>query len=340
MKKYILSEGGEFRKINLHCHSKDCSDGRITLAELKDFYKSHGYAAVAFTDHNVLIDHSDLTDKDFIALTGTEIDVNCHTDPRGEERCYHINLIANRPDNTALVCFNPKYITMASGKQYLASQKYVGEPNFEREYNVECVNKIIAEANAHGFLTIYNHPRWSLQTWEDYHGLRGLWGMEINNGDCLRYCGRQDLNEDIYDWFLRHDITISPIGADDNHNIRPMGHPKFDSGLAWVMAKTEKLDYESIYKALESRNFYSSNGPEIYECYIEDGYIHVKTSPCEFIRINTNMRAVKTECGEKRGDPITECHFELPENAKYLRVTVVNFDGTSAWTNPVYNLYD
>jgi predicted metal-dependent phosphoesterase TrpH len=54
MKKFILSESGEFRKINLHCHSKDCSDGRLTLAELKDFYKSHGYAAVAFTDHNVL----------------------------------------------------------------------------------------------------------------------------------------------------------------------------------------------------------------------------------------------------------------------------------------------
>ena len=340
MKKFILSEGGEFRKLNLHCHSKDCSDGRITLAELKDFYKSHGYAGVAFTDHNVLIDHSDLSDENFIALTGTEINFDCPTDPKDAQRCYHINLIAKRPDNTAMVCFNPKYAFMASNKPYLETQKYVGEPNFEREYTVECVNKVIKEANNHGFLTTYNHPRWSLQTWEDYHGLEGLWGMEINNGDCYRYCGRQDINEDIYDWFLRHGKNISPIAADDNHDIRPMGHPKFDSGLSWVMAKTEKLDYASLIEALETRNFYSSNGPEIYECYVEDGYIHVKTSPCEFIRVNTQARAVKSECGEKRGEAVTECHFEIPEGAKYVRVTVTDFDGSCAWTNAFYDLKD
>ena len=139
MKKFILSENGEFRKLNLHCHSKDCSDGRLTLAELKDFYKSHGYAGVAFTDHNVLIDHSDLSDENFIAITGTEINFDCPTDPKDAQRCYHINLIAKRPDNTALVCYNPKYAFMASNKPYLATQKYVGEPDFEREYTVECV---------------------------------------------------------------------------------------------------------------------------------------------------------------------------------------------------------
>ncbi|MBQ0126240.1 MAG: PHP domain-containing protein, partial [Clostridiales bacterium] len=313
MKKFIISENGNFYKANLHCHSSDCSDGTFSLAELKKFYKEHGYSAVAFTDHNVLVDHSDMSDESFIALTGTEINIECKSDPVGAQRCYHLNLIAKDPHNDSLVCFNPEYIRRQNSIEYAKTQKYVGTPDFLREYSVECANKIIDEANKNGFLVNYNHPRWSLQTWEDYHGLRGLFGMEVYNGDCYRQCGRQDVNEDIYDDFLRHGVDIAPIAADDNHNQKPIGHPKFDSATGWVMIKADKLDYKSLTSSLEARNFYASNGPEIKSCYIEDGYIHVETSPCEFIRINSQLRAVSTECGEKKGDPITECHLKIQD---------------------------
>lgn len=334
MKKFILSENGTFHKVNLHCHSSDCSDGKRSLAEIKEFYKSKGYSAVAFSDHNVLVNHTDeLTDENFIALTATEINVNNPDDDKAAQRTYHINLIAKKADNDSIVCFNPKYVS----ERFKETQKYVGTPDFERVYSAECVNKIISEANENGFLAIYNHPRWALQTWEDYHELRGLFGMEVCNGDCVRYCGRADINEDIYDWFLRQGIDICAIAADDNHNLRPAGHPKFDSGTAWVTVKTDRLDYESIISALENKNFYASNGPEIKECYIdEEDYIVVKTSPCEFIRINTQMRAAPSECGEKLGDAITECRIKVPDGADYVRVTVTDFNGKQAWTNAFY----
>ena len=48
----------------------------LTPAQIKEVYKSHGYAIVAFTDHELLHDNSALTDDGFLALTGYEIAAN------------------------------------------------------------------------------------------------------------------------------------------------------------------------------------------------------------------------------------------------------------------------
>ena len=74
MRKYLLPESGNFYKANLHCHST-VSDGAFTPEQIKDIYKAAGYSVVAYSDHNVLIDHSELDDEDFLTLTAVEIDV-------------------------------------------------------------------------------------------------------------------------------------------------------------------------------------------------------------------------------------------------------------------------
>ena len=73
MKKYLLPETGEFYKANLHCHST-VSDGKWTPERIKEEYTKRGYSVIAYTDHNVLLDHQDLTDDNFVALNGVEID--------------------------------------------------------------------------------------------------------------------------------------------------------------------------------------------------------------------------------------------------------------------------
>ena len=40
---------------------------------MKEFYKAHGYSAIAFTDHEAFITHNDLTDDSFVALNGYEL---------------------------------------------------------------------------------------------------------------------------------------------------------------------------------------------------------------------------------------------------------------------------
>lgn len=74
MKNYLLPQNGSFFKANMHCHST-LSDGKLTVEQIKELYKNAGYSIVAFTDHNVLIDHSDLADDGFMPITGYEYDV-------------------------------------------------------------------------------------------------------------------------------------------------------------------------------------------------------------------------------------------------------------------------
>ena len=73
MKKFLLSESGKFYKANLHSHST-YSDGKLTPEQMKKAYMEKGYSIIAFTDHNLLLSHNDLSDENFLALNGMEID--------------------------------------------------------------------------------------------------------------------------------------------------------------------------------------------------------------------------------------------------------------------------
>ena len=63
MRKYLLPDSGNFYKANLHVHTT-VSDGQMTPEEIKRIYKEHGYSIVAFTDHEIMIPHTDLADDD------------------------------------------------------------------------------------------------------------------------------------------------------------------------------------------------------------------------------------------------------------------------------------
>ena len=62
--KTLIGKKKNFFKANLHCHST-LSDGKWTIEKIKEEYKKRGYSIVAFSDHDHLINHSDLNDKDF-----------------------------------------------------------------------------------------------------------------------------------------------------------------------------------------------------------------------------------------------------------------------------------
>ncbi len=68
---YLISPDKKQYKANLHCHSV-LSDGHKTPAELKDMYKAHGYDILCITDHERPTDHTDMSEKDFLMLTGYE----------------------------------------------------------------------------------------------------------------------------------------------------------------------------------------------------------------------------------------------------------------------------
>ncbi len=69
MRKYLLPEKGYFYKADLHCHT-NLSDGRLSPEEVKAIYMDMGYSVVAYTDHDILVPHNELTDENIVALVG------------------------------------------------------------------------------------------------------------------------------------------------------------------------------------------------------------------------------------------------------------------------------
>ena len=107
MKKHLLPEGGSWYKANLHCHST-ISDGKLTPEELKKVYTEKGYSIIAYTDHNVMLDHSNLNDENFLALVGYELDVSepYRGRPAGYDKTCHFCAIAIDPKEAKQVCYH------------------------------------------------------------------------------------------------------------------------------------------------------------------------------------------------------------------------------------------
>ena len=69
--RWLIDPEKKQYKANLHSHST-LSDGKLTPEELKKLYKDNGYDILAITDHEYPKSHNDLTDKDFLMVTGYE----------------------------------------------------------------------------------------------------------------------------------------------------------------------------------------------------------------------------------------------------------------------------
>lgn len=324
MKKLLLNAAKPYFKANLHCHST-ISDGTKTPAELKEMYLKEGYSIIAYTDHDVLLDHSDLCDEHFLALNGLEMEINEENDFWPATKTCHICFIALKQDNLTQFCYHREKYLFGNAPKYRDLIKFDDtKPDFVRKHTSECINEIIREARENGFFVTYNHPSWSLETLEDYGKYKGMNAMEICNYGCLE-AGYDDYNEKEYDEMLRGGQKIFCISTDDNHNHRK------DSFGGFTCINADKLAYETITEALENGCFYASQGPLIQELWFEDGKIGITCSEAAKIVLNTGIR--RTDVCYAEGDtPLTSAVFEVKPTDNYVRITVTDFSGNHANT--------
>jgi len=277
MVKHLLPQVAQYYKANLHTHST-ISDGKLTPQELKEAYKSKGYSILSITDHNVVADHSDLTDNSFLMLTGAEYNID-QTGGGYHRKTYHLNFIAKRPELLWQPFANPTY--REDVMPYINKAEIDDLP---RIFDTDAVNAVIARANEKGHLVMYNHPIWSLNDYTDYCGLKGLWAMELCNYDSFYHDGFADQNNSmVYRDLVNLTGSIFPVGADDAHSAA------FFAG-AWIMVGAEKLEYASVIEALEKGDFYASTGPEIYQVTWDGTYLDVDCS--DAVRVSV-------ECGNR-----------------------------------------
>ena len=301
MKQYLLPEGGRFYKANMHMHT-NISDGRMSVEETKQVYMDKGYSIVAYTDHEVLVPHNDLSDENFLAITSYEISLNDGW-PSGfqHNRCYHLNLYAKDKNATVSSVFAYKYFwgDIEHAKDYVSEE--CSAVDYRRHYSVEGVNDIIRKATDDGFLVCFNHPVWSNQRFPDYSGLKGLWAIEVYNAGCNR--GGYPESTQPFDDLLHENEVLFPIASDDAHSVGGCGH-------GWIQIKADALEYDTVMGALERGDFYSSTGPEIYDLYIEDGIVHMTCSDCYEVFLRTERRFTRV-ARENANGPVNEVAFNI-----------------------------
>lgn len=330
MRKYLLPREGKFYKANMHMHTT-VSDGRFTPAEAKERYMKEGYSIIAFTDHEVMIPHPELRDESFLPITSYELSIVNDT-PWPLSKCYHLNLYAPVIERDLTKTFSEVHAWGNSRDHISEEQRAISMP--KRTYTKEYAQMVINMANEEGCLVSYNHPVWSLQNYSDYSGLKGLWGVEWHNTDC-RAMETTDTVQPLRDLWAEGEL-VYPLATDDCHSER-------DVAGGWIQVKAKSLDYDTVFRALKRGAFYSSNGPAIKSLYVEDGFIHIRTSAAAKISVISNYRW--TGCAVANGKPLTSAtidvrkFFEILEKAPkshtpFLRIEVIDKSGNRALTRP------
>lgn len=328
MKKYLLPKNGEFYKANLHCHST-VSDGKWSPEEIKKNYMEQGYSIVAYTDHDVLIPHPELNDRNFLALNGCEFEIDEQGMWGKNWKNCHFCAVSLEPDNVTQPCWHREKYQFSNALNYRDMVKFDhSEADWEREYSSEGISKMMQNCAEKGFFVTYNHPTWSMEGYQDYMGYNGMHAMEICNYGCVE-AGYDEHNSKEYDEMLRGGKRIYCIATDDNHNGRA------DSFGGFTMIKAEKLEYKAVTDALVAGNFYASEGPLINELWYEDGKVNITFQPAQECFITKGVRGAGIVVAEEGGF-VTEATFDVADDDIYFRITVVDKDGKRAYTNAYF----
>lgn len=331
MKIELLPEQWNAYKVNFHCHT-NISDGTLSPEEIKQAYKKMGYSAVCFTDHEVLMDHRDLCDGDFIALHGYEVAIK--QNPSAHTGLfmpvYHFNLIAKSQNTRKMPRFfqnNPSFPGNAG--TWAKSCAEFDETIDTTVYDPTWISDYLKAVSEGGFLCVLNHPQWSMQNLNDFLPFQHyLHGIEVFNGACA-LDGHHDATSIHYEQFLRAGKRLVPTGGDDNHR-------KEHQGLGWTVIKAPSLSYDTLIDSYARGLCYASEGPEILGISIVDDRIVVKTSLAKKIVLLSEGRY--TQHLSSRTECFTEASFPYsPEKmGSYFRIEVRDADGYYAYSSAYF----
>lgn len=190
----------------------------------------------------------------------------------------------------------------------------------------ECTAQEVIDAiHEAGGLAILAHPAWSLNDLSLVKELHGFDGVEIFN-TVSKWTGRADASV-LVDIYATNEIYLPIFAADDFH--RAVGRNCIDP-TAFVMVEAESTEPAVLKKAILEGRFYASTGPEIH-AWREGDTIKVKCSPVS--RVDFFSNNVTTLGRMIEGENITEASYQICDYERYVRVSVTDKDGKSAWSH-------
>jgi hypothetical protein len=298
-------------KGNTHTHTVN-SDGDSTPDEVVRWYREHGYNFLVLSDHNYLTEVEGLNSvfgavNKFIVIKGEEVS------DRFGEKPIHINGL------------NVRQVVEPQGGSSVAGVI---------QNNVNAIRKV--EGAPH-----VNHPNfhWAIGA-NDLKTISNLRLFEIYNGhpqvNNLGGGGMPGL-EAMWDDILSSGRALYGIAVDDAHNFKTPGdRTKATPGHGWVMVRAASLTPGEILRALEQGDFYSSTGVTLRD--------YSATASAIKIDINEDARSRSKYTVQfigKGGKILNEVAtnpavYAFKGDESYVRAKIIESNGKSAWTQPVF----
>jgi predicted metal-dependent phosphoesterase TrpH len=201
-------------------------------------------------------------------------------------------------------------------------------------------NEVLDAVRGQGGLAVVCHPYWCGHTQRDLEPLRGYFAVEVFNATCTRI--GKGYSEPHWDDLLDLVGPCWGIAADDAHDTHE------DVFQGWLMVKAPELSVPALLTALETGQFYSTQGPEILDLAWSEQEVPsgqhaprrapVVTVECSPVRsIVFKGQRSRGACHlAGRGEALTRASYPVLSGEKYVRVEVTDHDGRRAWSNPVY----
>jgi hypothetical protein len=306
-----FAKPGRFYRGNIHMHSTR-SDGRRTMEEVLCDYRSRGYDFVSLTDHFLPNDHFRKGEPGFITVSDT----------RAFDRDDFITILGAELHGPA----------MENGEIWHIVA--VGLPlDFEPLRPGETGPEVARRAADLGAFVALAHPYWNVVSETDALSIVDLLdAVEIYNHGCeVEVTRGHGLH--MAEMLLNKGHRVNLYAADDSHFKHQRG-TFMDAFGGWVQVKAESLTADAILAALKAGDFYCSTGPEIHNIELSGGTIRVACSPVETILVSGIGATFR------RAHDVSLIDFEADisdmKETPYVRVTVVDADGHSAWSNPIW----
>lgn len=289
---------GRFLRGNVHTHTTR-SDGAWSVEEVVASYRDAGYDFLSITDHF-------LEGYGFPITDASQLGDKSFTMILGAE------LHAPR--------------TEVSDLWHLVA---VGLPaDFAPTAPDEDGPTLARRAKAAGAFVGIAHPGWYSLSLADAETLvDAVHSVEMYNHGCQVMHDRGH-GSYLLDGLLDRGHRLTAYACDDAHFKAP------DFGGGWIELKAQSRSPEHILEALKAGLFYSTQGPRIDDIVVTDDHVEVRCSSASRVLVTGQgfLRSHNT------GTSITHTRVAMAplQTSPWLRVTVVDDTGRSAWSNPIW----
>ena len=290
-----------FRRGNLHTHTTN-SDGGSSPEDVTRWYRDHGYAFLAITDHDHVTESDALRALEgpgFILVPGEEITMRVGGVP------IHVNALCHR-----------------------AKIDGGDRPTIEA-----ALRGAVQEVRSQGGVALVNHPNfeWALRA-PDLRHADGAQLLEIwsghpfvrPDGDALHASA-----EEIWDSALSSGQTFAGVAVDDMHYL-DVGPELAGPGRAWVEVFASELSSAAICEALARGRLYASNGASLRRIAVTPDELLVEPAGGDVLVEFVGKGGKLLQGGHAaKGAPAT---YRLRGGEVYVRARIREDDGKRAWT--------